>query len=392
MAFRKIKAKKYNGITEYYNPKSTDRETRALYISYRDEYGEPAKKKLLTLDKDEALVELNNIKASVTKLKRRVESDQRELQRSQNMKKLTLVQLANLYFEQRQTKENLKDKNKFAKRVIPILGTMLASKISHEDIQRLQNKLLSKDYAPKTVNETINSLRALYNVAIRKKWVDHNPVDRYEIPKIEEEHEPGVVLSDDQLKIMFDAFHNGVLDLDISPQPKLYFFAKLLYHTGARPNAIMDIKVQHCDFNQNKIHLKAMKKGKSYQQLVNTEVMRMISDWIVKHDLKYGDYLFYPVQTFRRTGSPVAKKKSANYSGVRRVGQEVFDKLFNVGIPTNAVMDRVSFYSLRRTSGTKIYKAKGIIQAMLFLNHTNVTTTQKYLNVKGDIDSIVDVL
>ena len=55
-------------------------------------------------------------------------------------------------------------------------------------------------------------------------------------------------------------------------------------------------------------------------------------------------------------------------------------------------MDRVTFYSLRRTSGTKIYKAKGIVQAMLFLNHTNVTTTQKYLNVKGDIDSFVDVL
>ena len=392
MAFRKIKAKKYNGITEYYNPKSTDRETRALYISYRDEYGEPVKKKLLTLDKDEALIELNNIKANVTKLKRRLESDQRELQRSQSKKKLTLVQLANLYYEQRQTKENLKDKNKFSKRVIPILGTKVASKINHDDIQLLQNKLIAMDYAPKTINDTIDKLRALYNVAIRKKWVDHNPVDRYIIPKLAEEHEPGIVLSDDQLKIMFDAFHNGVPDLDIAPQPRIYFFAKLLYHTGARPSAIMDVQVQHCDFNQNKIHLKAMKKGKSYQQHVNTEVMGLISNWIEEHELKYGDYLFYPIQTYQSTKSSLVKQKPANYSGIRRVGQKVFDKLFNVGIPTSAVMDRVSFYSLRRTSGTKIYKAKGIVQAMLFLNHTNVTTTQKYLNVKGDIDSFVDVL
>ncbi|GIT99725.1 hypothetical protein TSL6_02320 [Sulfurovum sp. TSL6] len=392
MAFRKIKAKKYNGITEYYNPKSTDRETRALYISYRDEYGEAVKKKLHTLDKDDALIELNNIKANVKKLKRRLESDQRELQRSKNMKKLTLIQLANLYYEQRQTKENLKDKNKFSKRVIPILGTKVASKINHDDIQLLQNKLIAMKYAPKTVNDTIDKLRALYNVAIRKKWVDYNPVDRYIIPKLAEEHEPGIILSDEQLKIMFDAFHDGLPESGISPQPRLYFFAKLLYHTGARPSAIIDVQVQHCDFNQNKIHLKAMKKGKSYQQHVNTEVMDLISDWIKKHELKYGDYLFYPTQTYQSTKSSLAKQKPANYSGIRRAGQKIFDKLFNVGIPTSAVMDRVSFYSLRRTSGTKIYKAKGIVQAMLFLNHTNVTTTQKYLNVKGDIDSFVDVL
>jgi len=392
MAFRKIKAKKYNGITEYYNPKSTDRETRALYISYRDEYSQAVKKKLQTLDKNEALIELNHIKANVTKLKHRLKSDDREIQRSQNMKRLTLLQLSDLYYEQRQTKENNKNKNNFANRVIPILGNKLASKISHDDIQRLQNKLIAMDYAPKTINDTIDGLRALYNVAIRKKWVDHNPVDRFVLPKVEEQHEPGVILSDNQLKIMFDAFYHGFPDLDISPQPKLYFFAKLLYHTGARPDAIIDIQVQHCDFNQNKVHLKAMKKGKSYQQPVNTEVMNLISDWILKHNLKYGDYLFYPVQTFQRTNSSLAKQKSANYSGIRRAGQQVFDKLFNVGIPTSAIMDRVSFYSLRRTSGTKIYKAKGIIQAMLFLNHTNVTTTQKYLNVKGDITDIVDIL
>ena len=392
MAFRKIKAKKYNGISEYYYPKSTYKETRALYISYRDEYGQSVKKKLNTLDRDEALKELNNIKADITKLKRRLELNDIDIQRSQNMKRLTLLQLSNLYYEQRQTKENLKDKNKFNHRVIPILGAKLASKINHDDILQLQNKLIDMDYAPKTINDTIDGLRALYNVAIRKKWVDYNPVDRYEIPKIEEEHEPGVILSDNQLQIMFYAFRYGVPNLNISPQPRLFFFAKLLYHTGARPNAIIDIQVQHCDFNQNKIHLKAMKKGKSYQQQVSKEIMNLISDWIEKHDLKYGDYLFYPIQTFLRTNSSLAKKKTVNYSGIRRAGQRVFDKLFNIGIPTDAVMDRVSFYSLRRTSGTKIYKAKGIVQAMLFLNHTNVTTTQKYLNVKGDIDSIVDIL
>ena len=34
---------------------------------------------------------------------------------------------------------------------------------------------------------------------------------------------------------------------------------------------------------------------------------------------------------------PSDKKKPAHYSGMRREGQKVFDKLFNVGIPTTAI-------------------------------------------------------
>ncbi|WP_415407889.1 tyrosine-type recombinase/integrase [Sulfurovum sp. CS9] len=392
MAFRKIKAKKYNGITEYYNPKSTDKETRALYLSYRDEFGEAVKKKLDSLDKDEALIQLNNLKSDIVKAKKRLNRKEMAIKRAASQKRLTLAQVAELYFDQRDAKWNEDDRKRFNKRTIPILGNKIASKIGLEDIKMLQNKLIKDEYAAKTINETINSLRALYNVAVKKKWVDHNPVDRDENKKLEENTEPGRVLSDIELKRMFDVFEKGDLTLELESKSKLFFFAKLLYHTGARPDAVRNIMVQHCDFDQNKIHLKAMKKGKSYQQPVNAIVMKLIVEWIKKHDLKYGDSLFYAEQTFQQTKDALDKQKPAHYSGIRREGQKVFDKLFNVGIPTTAIMDRVSFYSLRRTSGTKIYKAKGIMQAMLFLNHTNVTTTQKYLNVKGEIEGIVDVL
>ncbi len=392
MAFRKIKTKKYNGIIEYYNVKSTDKETRTLYLSYRDEFGEAVKKKLDTLDRDEALTQLNNLKSDIVKARKRLSRDETALKRAASQKRLTLAQVAELYFDQRDAKWNEDDKKRFNKRTIPILGDKIASKITIEDVKMLQDKLIKDEYAGKTINETINSLRALYNVAVKKKWVDHNPVDRDEIKKIEENTEPGRILNDAELERMFHVFENGDFDLKIASQPKLFFFSKLLYYTGARPDAVKNILVQHCDFDQNKIHLKAMKKGKSYQQPVNKKVMQLISEWIKKHDLRYGDALFYAEQTFHKTKDPADKKIPAHYSGMRREAQKVFDKLFNIGIPTTAIMDRASFYSLRRTSGTKIYKAKGIMQAMLFLNHTNVTTTQKYLNVKGDIEGIVDVL
>lgn len=211
-----------------------------------------------------------------------------------------------------------------------------------------------------------------------------------DIQKIEQNSEPGRVLTDEELDVMFNIFKNGDYDLGIKPRPTLYLFSKILYFTGARPSGVIDIQVKHCNFDENKITIKAMKKGKSYQAQVRLELMELIKEWIVEHKLGFNDYIFYPQQTFKRTEK--GKDKPTAYSGYRKQGQQVFNKIFNVGIPNTELMHRVSFYSLRRTAGTKVYKAKGIIHAMLFLNHTSVKTTQIHLNVTGDMEGVADVL
>ena len=55
-------------------------------------------------------------------------------------------------------------------------------------------------------------------------------------------------------------------------------------------------------------------------------------------------------------------------------------------------MYRVTVYTMRRTTGTKVYKAKGIVHAKKFLNHTDIKTTMKYLNVDDDLEEIDNVL
>lgn len=392
MAFRKLKQKKYSGIIEYFNPKSDNKETRALYISYRDIGGNAVKKKLDTLNLSEAAKILSNIKYEIEREKKFLNAKEIEIARQSIKNKITLDQIAEWYFNQRNAKDNVKDYQAYKNRVAPLLGFKVAAKLTTDDIQYLQKELIKK-YAPKTTNETINSLRALYNRAIKKKKLTcSNPVvlGSGDIQKIEQNTEPGRVLTDSELNLLFDTFKTGNYEIDIVPRPTLYLFAKILYFTGARPSGVIDIQVKHCNFDENKISIKAMKKGKSYQAQVRQELMDLIKDWILKHDLSFNDYIFYPQQTFVRTGR--GKDKPTAYSGFRKQGQKVFNKLFNVGIPNTEVMHRVSFYSLRRTAGTKVYKAKGIMHAMLFLNHTSVKTTQIYLNVKGDMEGIADIL
>ena len=392
MAFRKLRQKKYNGIIEYFNPKSDDKETRALYISYRDLSGTAVKRKLETLDLAKAAKILADIKHDIDRDKKSLNHEEIAIINRSAKNKLTLDQVAEWYFDQRKAKDNIKDYQAYKNRISPLLGSKLAKKITTDNIQHLQDELIKK-YAPKTTNETINSLRALYNRAIKKKRLTcTNPVvlSSDDIQKIEQNSEPGRVLTDVELELMFDAFKNGNADLKIQARPVLHLFAKILYYTGARPSGVIDIQVKHCNFDENKITIKAMKKGKSYQAQVKNELMSLIKEWIQEHQLDFNDFIFYPQRTFVRTGS--GKNKPTAYSGFRKQGQKVFNKIFNVGIPNTELMHRVSFYSLRRTAGTKVYKAKGIMHAMLFLNHTSIKTTQIYLNVKGDMEGIADVL
>jgi integrase len=48
----------------------------------------------------------------------------------------------------------------------------------------------------------------------------------------------------------------------------------------------------------------------------------------------------------------------------------------------------VTVYTMRRTAATKIYKKLGIVHAKRFLNHTEIDTTMKYLNIEDDMELV----
>jgi len=106
MAFRKLRQKKYNSIVEYFNPKSDDKETRALYISYRDLSGIAVKQKLETLDLAKAAKILADIKHDIDRDKKLLNHEEIAIINRSAKNKLTLDQVAEWYFDQRKAKDN----------------------------------------------------------------------------------------------------------------------------------------------------------------------------------------------------------------------------------------------------------------------------------------------
>lgn len=391
MGFRKLKAKKYSGIFEYFKDSDKDKRTIAYYISYRDIDNKVKKLKCDATTKEDALKILNDKRNELSKSRLEIQKDASLLNQKIMNSNLTLEDVAKLYFPTKTAKSTAMIKSAYDRLVNPILGKMKISKIKTEDIKNLSETLkatLSRQGTPlnhRTIKKTIAYLRALYNWAIKEGYVDKNPVIIKDIIKVDR-NEAGRVLSNEELEKLWN------LD-EFILKPRLLLFLKACYHTGARPSAVMDIQVKHINFHKGTIHIRAMKQGKPYDARVSKELLDLFKNWIKEHSLVHDNFIFYPQQLYKRAitkeEKDALKNQTTRYQKYAEQLRKIFDKHFNQNIGTYDLAYRVSVYTMRRTAATNVYKKFGIVHAKRFLNHTEIDTTMKYLNIDDDME-IVD--
>ena len=82
------------------------------------------------------------------------------------------------------------------------------------------------------------------------------------------------------------------------------------------------------------------------------------------------------------------KNRHTRYQGYAEHFRAIFDKHFNQNISPYDSAYRVTVYTMRRTAATKVYKKFGIVHAKKFLNHAEIDTTMKYLNIDDDMEVI----
>ncbi|QSZ41354.1 tyrosine-type recombinase/integrase [Sulfurimonas aquatica] len=390
MGFRKIRAKKYSGIYEYFKDSDKDKKTIAFYISYRDLDNKVKKNRCDATSKEDALQILNDKRTELTRDRNEIQKDASLLHQKVMNKNLTLEDISKLYFPTKTAKTIKMISAGYYSHINPILGKIKITKIKTTDIKNLSDVLKEKKSRhgtplnPRTVKKQIANLRALFNWAVKENYVDKNPVVIKEIIKVDA-NEAGRVLSDEELEKLWN------LD-EFQLKPRLLLFLKACYHTGARPSAVMDIQVKHINFDKGAIHIRAMKQGKPYDARVSKELLDLLHEWILKHNLVHDNFIFFPMQLYKRSTTDKERKSiknsSTRYSGYAELLRKIFDKYFNQNIGTYDHAYRVTVYTMRRTSATNVYKKFGIVHAKKFLNHTEINTTMKYLNIDDDMEVI----
>ena len=390
MGFRKLRAKKYSGIYEYFKDSDRDKRTIAYYISYRDIDNKIKKVKCSANTKEDALKILNDKRAELAKDRAEVQKDKSLLSRKIMNNNLSLEDVAKLYFPTKTAKSTDMIESAYNRLVNPHIGKMKIAKIKTEDIKNLSDTLKKTNSRqgtplnPRTVKKVIGYLRALFNWAIKQGYVEKNPVIIKDIIKVDK-NEPGRVLSDEELEKLWN------LD-ELIIKPRLFLFLKTCYHTGARPEGVLTIQVKHINFSKRTVHIKAMKGGKPYDVNVSQELLDLLKNWIKEHNLKHDNFIFYPIQLYKRAKTDNEKEAIKNtavrYGRYSDSLRKILNKHFNQDINTNDSPYRVTPYTIRRTVATKVYKKFGIVHAKRFLNHTEINTTMNYLNIEDDMELI----
>lgn len=395
MPFRKTKGDKHSGIFEYYRSNDHDKATVAYYISYRDETGKSTGRvKIDAKTLKDALKTLNERKASASEIREHSSKSLDILHHRVKNNVLTFDEMAKLYYSSRTAKNNHMDERQYNNHLKPIIGRRKVSKFTTENVIELQTALLSKrirkegeddgrTLSPKTVDNIINQLKSMFNEGKRDKnrWCLNNPVADKDVKALTQDEDKSRlrILTDNELQRLFEL---------ASVNQRTYLLMKLLYHTAARPDAIISLQVKDINFKQNKIHLKAMKKAKAYSVPIVEEIALLLKEWIEEHQLKYSHCIFYPIQSYNNAKTAKEKeelkKKHARYENFRLSAKSIIDEEFNADVPTTDRRNSVSLYTLRHTAATKLVKKLGIKVAKEYLNHSDLKVTEIYTKVDDD--------
>ena len=206
-----------------------------------------------------------------------------------------------------------------------------------------------------------SAINAFFNFLVMDDYIDINPMTKTKRPKNKKE-KPIVYLEQDEI--------NNILD-KIKAESKPQFVNRDLaiitlgVGTGIRVGALVQINVDDIDFKENTIHV-IEKGGKERYLKFGTNARNILSAWLVDRATYFKDAdtdaLF--ISQWR---------KRLTVEGVRKL----MDKYAN-GINGK----HVTAHTMRKSAATNMVKAGVDIQTVAdILNHSSVTTTQRYAAV-----------
>ncbi len=255
------------------------------------------------------------------------------------------------YFDARElhNKTNHQARSKYESQLKPYIGNIDIYSLSKSDILKVQADM-AKTRAPKTVNQYVQFIRAVYNFAIEEElFTGSNPTKGIKEQKIDNKRER--FLSLDEIKSLLQVVkeHEG-----------LYLFTLLSLSTGGRLGTIMYISKKDIDFTQNMLTLLDIKNNDTYGGFFNNQLEDLLRERT--KDLKPNDKII-----------------SMNERTLRRQMAKILTNLFNQDLDINDRKNRVVIHTLRHTFASQLaINGTPIFTIQKLLNHKDIKQTLRY--------------
>lgn len=177
-------------------------------------------------------------------------------------------------------------------------------------------------------------------------------------------------ITDNQFDTIVNLIYNGSSDGKIKPSEDIALMLTITGNSGLRIGDCTKLKLNSFikEGSNYRYNIREEKTGKSRTTVIPNEIYQCIYEYAVKNKVRKDDVIFH--HTIR-----AIQKKLENVRNY--LGEDYKD---------------ISTHSFRKCAGMRIYRLSGndIELTRKFLNHSSVSTTQRYLGVNDeDINKIL---
>lgn len=281
--------------------------------------------------------------------------------------KYTLNEASELYFTTLENKSDGRNtRARYVRHIQPKLGKHLINEITHEDIEALltakRKEVSSKTgrlYSPKTLNDWIHILNAIYNHMNKKLNLKvDNPTANVEKDKVKNNRERYLELH--EISALINAIR---ADTKLRKKDQLLLFTLLALTTGARLTSILTITKS--DVMKDTINIRDHKNQSDYIGYIHESVRSLLD--IALEDISPMDYII------GRTAQPLSR------TSVYKMLQPLLDRLFNTGLKAGDSKRRVVIHTFRHTFATQLVKSNTPIYTVKkLMNHAKIEMTMRY--------------
>lgn len=227
------------------------------YINYRDENGQPVKKKVGKKTKQSNFT-IKDAYDKLIEVKHKLSTGETLEKETPRKKRQTLNDLYNNYIKwaENNKKSWKEDKWLYGKHLETSLGLMSIKTIKPLDIEEFKHEKINEDYAAQTIKHMLQLVRRIFNYAIKYELIKNieNPISKIEMPKIDNKRIR--FLSQDEARNFLELLK----ELDNNRTYQLTMFSLF---TGARFGEVTSLTWNDIDFKQNTIYFKKTKDGNS---------------------------------------------------------------------------------------------------------------------------------
>lgn len=372
---RMLNSSRYGSIVQLYHKANGDITYYACYEDprKRDKSGKPLRIRLKIGSKSEGITE-HYVKAKrdeiITQL--RLGEIPEPIKRKRQRELFTFKSLAELYFEERLTKNGELVDSVNIKKDTSILSNHLTSffKFGVEDItaERIEKLKFEKTQklAPKTVNNVLIVLSAILNFGVRIGKLAAVPY----IKKLN-----GI---DNARQRYFTKLEIKQILEHVKANWALDLFVKLSLSTGGRFSTIRAIKIKDINLDAGMVLLTdlkgkaAGKNNSTYAGYLNRQLAEDLTRIIPGKERDA--YLFSDAYGYRIT---------VDY--IKNNLQNLFNELFNHGLDTRDTKNRAVIHTLRHTFASQLaIEGTPIFTIQRLMNHSDINMTMRYAKLSPD--------